>query len=92
MQLKASVTRLPQGEFVLNIQGYGNLELAVTSAGAHCAKTDRAAEMRVDPLTATRLLCGPAPAFFAAELPMEKSLLLNSWLPLPLGWNTLDRV
>lgn len=89
MKLKASCQPgLPDGAYVVGIEGWGNLRLYAEDGAVGCEKTDRKAGVTLDRLTASRLLFGPFP------LGMEVSYdpFLAAWLPLPLSWNTLDRV
>ena len=88
IKLKASYTKLLNGEKVIGIEGCGNLKICVEDNNAYCQKTDENADFTVDNLTATQLLFGPLKP---NEL-IESDEFLSSVLPLPLTWNTLDRV
>ncbi len=86
--LKASYTALPDGEWVLGIQDYGNIMLTVSGGETACRRTEKTSDCQLPPLAATRLLFGPMPA--AGVLPLPPAV--NAWLPLPLSWNLQDRV
>ena len=89
IKVKADITpNLPQGEFVLGIKDWGNLKICVETGNAYCQKTDEAPELILDKLTATRFLFGPLSPGVVAPV----NSFLSSVLPLPLTWNTLDRV
>ena len=89
IKVKADITpNLPQGEFVLGIADWGNLKICVENGSAYCKKTDEAPELTLDKLAATRFLFGPLSPCIVAPV----NSFLASVLPLPLTWNTLDRV
>lgn len=87
MKLKSSYAELPDGEFILGIECYGNLRLKMHGGAAFCEKTEKEAEFKADALTASRLLFGPLSADCFAF-----SNTAKSWFPLPLSWNTQDRM
>ena len=85
--IKLKSTYIPNpadGEYIIGIEGYGNLKLFCKDGIAGCEKTELTPAKTMDKLTATRFLFG--------GFGMYDSQFLNSWLPLPLSWNTLDRV
>lgn len=89
IKVKADITPdLPQGEFVLGIEDWGNLKICVENGNACCEKTNETPQLTLDKLAATRFLFGPASPDIVAPL----NSFLASVLPLPLTWNTLDRV
>ncbi len=89
IKLKASHTPgLPEGERVIGIKDWGNLLICHKNDEAYCEKTDKEAAISLDRLKASRLLFGPFPANSVTEC----DAFLNSVLPLPLSWSTLDRV
>ena len=90
IKLKASYTsNLPQGARVIGITGWGNLKISIEKNNhAYCEKTDDTPNIILDKLSATRLLFGP----FSAETVVDTDEFFSSVLPLPLSWNTLDRV
>lgn len=89
MKLKReTVPGLPVGERVIGIAGFGNLRLYAGEDTAGCEKTEESAALTLEPLQANRILFGPLS--FDAQLAYDP--FLSAWLPLPLSWNTLDRV
>lgn len=88
IKVKATYTNLPEGKKIIGIENWGNLKIYVENGKAGCVKTDEEAEVVLDKLSATRLLFGP----LSHETVIEYDNFLASVLPLPLSWNTLDRV
>lgn len=80
--------RICNGEKVIGIKDWGNILIYHRDKEAFCKKTDKAAEIVVDKLEASRLLFGP----LGPDIIVEEDAFLKSILPLPLGWSTLDRV
>ena len=87
LKLKASTVNLPEIEYVMGIEGWGNL-LISTGKEPYCARTDRRADITVTKSEATRILFGHLHSSTVKELPWE----IGALLPLPLTWNTLDYV
>jgi len=85
---KSYYPNLTQGERVIGIEGWGNLKICIEKDNAYCKKTDEIPNIILDKLSATRLLFGP----FSAETVVYADGFFSSVLPLPLSWNTLDRV
>ena len=93
LRLKAEIAPLLPGEVRLEIQGWGTLRLCVDADGAHCKRTDDSTDFSLTPAEAARLFFGPLPPVSTCSLGnSHAAALLQAWLPLPLGWNTLDRV
>lgn len=93
LKLKASIAPLLPGAVTLEIEGWGALRLCVDADGARCERTDAPADLTLSPAEAARLLFGPLPPSAVCALGRTlPAALLQAWLPLPLGWNTLDRV
>ena len=89
MQLKRELMPgLPTGEYFLGIEGWGTLRLYAENDRAGCEKTDRKPQAVLNRLEASRLLFGP----WEPEQLLPYHPFLKAWLPLPLSWNTLDRV
>jgi hypothetical protein len=76
------------GEWVLGIEGYGNLRLFSDGETAGCEKTDAAPELILGSLAASRLLFGPDYPEAVADVPPVP----RSWLPLPFSWGALDAI
>ena len=89
MKLKKSyMPNLPDGEAIIEIKDYGNIRLYSKDGYAGCEKTNGMADICFDKLSATRYI-------FSNYTPhnlFDQNIFLKMWLPLPLGWNTLDRV
>lgn len=88
MRYRAKNGGLLAGEWVLGIEGYGNLRLFSDGETAGCEKTDAAAELTLDRLRASRLLFGPDCPEAVADVPP----IPRSWLPLPFSWGALDAI
>ncbi len=85
---KAYTPNMAEGEKVLEIKDWGNILIYNKSGEAFCEKTVKNANLTLDRLSATRLLFGT----FDADYTADCDNFLSSVLPLPLSWNTLDRV
>ena len=93
LRLKAEIAPLLPGSVTLEIKGWGTLRLCVDADGAHCERTGDSADFSFTHAQASRLFFGPLPAVSACDLgTSHTAALLQAWLPLPLSWNTLDRV
>lgn len=79
------------GTVVIDIQGYGALELHVEGDQATCARSTAPADLSCDTFTAMRLLFGPLPASQVLALPASAAVL-EQWCPLPLSWPHQDGV
>lgn len=88
MKLKASYSPLAKGELCIGIAGYGNLLIFSGADGVGCRLSDRAPDLTLDPLVASRYFFGPLPPVCAADT----SALAEAWFPLPLSWNGQDRL
>ena len=88
IKLKASYTTLDDINFVLGIKEWGNLLISVKDGNALCKKCDLSPDITLDRLSATRFLFGP----FSPNTVCDLNVNLSNILPLPLTWNTLDRV
>ena len=89
LKVKSELTPdMAQGEKVIEIKDWGNLLIYNKNGEAFCSKTDKKADFALDKLSATRLLFGT----FDANTVVNCDSFLSSVLPLPLSWNTLDRV
>lgn len=88
MRLGAKTAPMLDGEFVLEIEGYGTIRLFVRDGKAGCERTDAAPELTLDRLAAARLLFGPTDPISVADLPP----IPRSWLPLPFSWGAMDAI
>lgn len=88
MRLKASYTRMADGELKIEIKGYGMLRLYVSGDSIGCEKTEGEADIKLDSLEASRFLFGTLPP----EATADTDGISRGWLPLPLSWNGQDRV
>ena len=88
MRLGAKTAPMLDGEFVLEIEGYGTIRLFVRDGKAGCERTDAAPELTLDRLAAARLLFGPTDPISVADLPP----IPRSWLPLPFSWSAMDAI
>lgn len=84
-KLKAEYTTVPDGELVVEIENYGKLLLESKGNKPSCVRTDRVADIKVSHLQATRLIFGTYPEKSVADFS-------HPFLPLPLSWNSQDRV
>ena len=84
-KLKAQYTDIPDGELVVEIENYGRLQLFAQNNTVGCRKTEKSADVSLSHLEATRFLFGTYP---------ERSVcdFAHPFLPLPLSWNSQDRV
>lgn len=88
LKLKASCCPLPEGEFILAIEGYGTVRIFVEKGKTGCERTDKEPHLTLDRMQAARFLFGP----LAPEYTAKTDDLPAGWLPLPLSWNGQDRV
>lgn len=88
LKLKQSLSPLPEGELLIEIQGFGTLRLSVKDGLAECKYVQEKAQLSLDSMDAARLLFGHLPSSLIADLPPHA----EAWLPLPLSWNFLDLV
>ncbi len=90
LKLKASYTPLLPGSCTVEIEGFGNVRLTVNGKEASCVETKEPASVSLTPAEAARVFFGPMPGVACCGKSFDALLL--SWLPLPLSWNTMDRV
>ncbi len=84
LKLKAEYSRVPDFRMVVGINGYGNICLESLNNNTRCVKTDEKADIELDNLSATR--------FLFDDFCTERFGISCPALPLPLSWNTQDRV
>lgn len=84
LKLKASYSKIANGEFVINIEDYGNILIKVDGENILCEKTNKKPNISLNCFDALRFLFGPLnPEYFGEGIN-------NGWFPLPLSWNTQD--
>lgn len=88
LKLKSTYIPLQRGEATVEIKEYGTVRLFVTCNDAGCEMTNKSADFSLTYQEASRFFFGP----IAPEGTFPSGGILLSWLPLPLGWNTSDRV
>ncbi len=89
LALKAKDADFLPGAATLGITGEPTIRLYCEGGRVGCEETDAAPDLTLSPLMATRLLFGPLPPDAVADaIPAA----LRQFCPLPLCWNTLDRV
>ena len=88
MKLQAGLCDMPEGEWVLGIENYGSVCLFVKGGVAGAEKTNAAPDLTLPAAAASRLLYGPLPPYIICAVPA----FVRAWLPLPLSWNSQDRV
>ncbi len=86
MKLKYKNYRMPQGEFNLEVKGFGTFKFFVDGKSAGCVKTQDAPELSLDRIKATSFVFGPFPAEITADCPDVVSM----WFPLPISWDFVE--
>lgn len=86
IKLMARKESLPEIDYVIGIEDWGNLLIHCSPDEAYCKKTDRCANVKLSRVEATRLLFGESDPLAVADVPP----LLRSVLPFPFCWCTLD--
>ncbi len=88
-KLKASYSQVIKGELRIGISDYGTVCLYSDGKGCvGCRDCEEAPDVTLDTLSAARYIFGPYPPVCTAHTTANA----DAWLPLPLSWNTLDRV
>lgn len=88
MKLKHKTYAMPQGEFVLEIIGFGSFKFYVNESGAGCVKTQQMPQLSLDRIRATAFVFGPLPAQITASCADIASL----WFPLPISWDFVESI
>ncbi len=87
MKLKRKYSKLPNGEFIMDIEGYGKIRIFSNETTSGCEMTEKDADISVNKDAATRIIFG---------FPFEFTNLLSDcakiWFPLPLSWDFEDYV
>jgi predicted N-acetyltransferase YhbS len=91
MKMRRAIGPMAEGRVVVEIDGYGTIELSVDGEEAACIASDAAHDLHCSPPAAMRLLFGPLRPSLVLPVP-ERAAPLESWCPLPLGWCRQDGV
>ncbi len=89
LKLKFSPAPFPEGSLALHIRGYGTL---CYRDGVFEMTDGVQSDWSVDPLIATALLFGYDAPTAVCDIPSDRRILAQTLFPLPLSWNTQDRV
>lgn len=87
LKLKASYCHLPDGELILEIEGYDTIRIFVENGKTGCERTEKAPQLTLDRMQAARFLFGPLEPGYTVSAEQ-----IPAWFPLPLSWNGQDRV
>lgn len=94
LAIKSKYTLIPNGRFLLGIEGYGTVELQAN----RCIDTNQEPHITISHLEAIRFLLGSLPteavisSWKNCPISDENKLYVQSILPLPLWWCDQDRV
>ncbi|MBQ7761177.1 MAG: GNAT family N-acetyltransferase [Clostridia bacterium] len=88
IKLKASYTPLVQGSVTISIKEYGKIKIFANENGCGCVSYDGECDFELLKSDATRFIFGMHPS----ETVIEPNLFAKANLPLPLSWNTQNRV
>lgn len=94
LKIKAKYSIIPDGNFILKIEGYGTVEFNKDQ----CVDTDKTPHMELSHLDAVRFLLGSLPIEAVCDLggsvdmTVERRMYAQSVFPLPLWWCNQDRV
>lgn len=88
MKLKASYTRLAQGSVTISIKDYGKIKIFANEKECGCVKFDGECDIELSKAQATRFIFGMHPPVSV----IEPNLFAKANFPLPLSWNTQNRV
>ena len=93
MRLRMHSGPLPDGAVIVNIEGWGSIEIAVRDGESTCLQMGdgRKPHLICDSPTAMRLFFGPLIPSQVLPLPGNASIL-QAWLPFPLHWPQQDGV
>ena len=88
IKLKASYTCLAQGSVTVAIKDYGKIKIFVSENDCGCVKFDGKCDFELSKPDATRFIFGMHPPVSVTE----PNLFAKANFPLPLSWNTQNRV
>ena len=90
MKVKRETHRIEEGEVNVEVDS-DTFKLFVTTDRTGCVKTDDAPDLALTVFEAHRLLFGPSRPVDVVEIP-DRARMLNTWMPLPLGFMRADSV
>ena len=88
IKLKASYTRLAVGRVTISIKDYGKIEVFANENDCGCVKFDGKCDFELSKSDAARFIFGMHPSVAV----IESNLFAKANFPLPLSWNTQNRV
>ena len=88
IKLKASYTCLVAGSVTISIKDYGKIKIFANENDCGCVKFDGECDFEMSKSDATRFIFGMHPSVSV----IEPSLFAKANFPLPLSWNTQNRV
>ena len=88
IKLKASYTSLATGSVTISIKAYGKIKIFADEKGCGCTKFDGDCDFELSKPEATRFIFGMHPPVAVTE----PNFFAKANFPLPLSWNTQNRV
>ena len=88
IKLKSSYTSLMQGSVTISIKDYGKIKIFATENSCGCVEFDGECDLELSKPEATRFIFGMHPPVCVTE----PTLFAKANFPLPLSWNTQNRV
>ena len=88
IKLKASYTALAQGSVTIHIKEYGKIKVFAHENDCGCVDYDGECDIELSKSDATRFIFGMHPPVCV----IEPNLFAKANFPLPLSWNTQNRV
>jgi predicted acetyltransferase len=88
IKLKASYTCLVPGSVAISIKDYGKIKIFADENGCGCIKFDGECDFELSKPDATRFIFGMHPPVSVTQ----PNLFAKANFPLPLSWNTQNRV
>lgn len=88
IKLKSSYTRLAEGSITIDIKEYGKIKIFASENACGCVKFDGECDFEFSKSDATRFIFGMHPPVSV----IEPNLFAKANFPLPLSWNTQNRV
>ena len=88
IKLKASYTCLVPGSVAISIKNYGKIKIFANENDCGCVKFDGECDIELSKSDATRFIFGMHPPVYVTD----PNLFAKANFPLPLSWNTQNRV